>query len=202
MRRWIKPGLHVALALPLLWLAWQWGLAAQGLPHGLGVNPIEATIRSLGDWGIRVLLGALAVTPLAQLSGWKPLMALRRMVGLWAFAYVALHFAAYFGMDKLLSLQGLWADVVKRQYITLGMAGLALLIPLAVTSTGAMVRRLGARRWKRLHKLVYAIGVLAVLHHWFMVKGVQLAPIVHGLILAALLGARVLMRLRRRLAPA
>ena len=190
--RWLKPVSHVALAAPLLWIVWQWGAAILGEPHALGFNAIETTIRFLGDTAIRVLLVALAVTPVSWALGWKPMMQIRRLTGLWAFAYTLLHFFAYFGMEQIFSIGLLWEDVLKRKYITLGMTAIVLLIPLAVTSTNKMVRRVGAKRWQTLHKSVYIIGVLAVFHHWFMVKGVQLAPIMHGLILFILLLMRVL----------
>lgn len=205
IQRRLKIAAHVLLSLPLLWIMGQWGAALMGAPHSLGVNVIETTIRFLGDWAIRALLVALAVSPVAWLSGWKPLMAIRRLTGLWAFAYTLLHFFSYFGMEQIFSLGLLWQDVLKRKYITFGMTALALLIPLAVTSTNGWVRRLGGRRWQLLHRSVYVIGGLAVLHHWFMVKGIQLTPIIHGVILIALLGVRFARwagRRRKRLALA
>ena len=144
--RWLKPVSHVALAAPLLWIVWQWGAAILGEPHALGFNAIETTIRFLGDTAIRVLLVALAVTPVSWALGWKPMMQIRRLTGLWAFAYTLLHFFAYFGMEQIFSIGLLWEDVLKRKYITLGMTAIVLLIPLAVTSTNKMVRRVGAKR--------------------------------------------------------
>lgn len=190
--RWLKPVSHLALALPLAWLIWQWVAAILAMPNALGFNAIETTIRFLGDTAIRVLLVALAVSPLSWAFGWKQLMQIRRLTGLWAFAYTILHFFAYFGMEQFFSLGLLWQDVLKRKYITLGMIAIVLLIPLAVTSTNKMVRRVGAKRWQYLHRSVYVIGVLAVFHHWFMVKGIQLAPIVHGAILLVLLSMRLM----------
>lgn len=189
--RWAKPLAHVALALPLAWLLVQWGLILAGETRVLGANPVEATIRFLGDWAIRVLLLALAVSPAARLFQLAGLMALRRPIGLWAFAYACLHLASYLGMDLLLDWHAFWQDLVKRTYISLGMAALALLLPLALTSSQAMIKRLGARRWRRLHRLVYPAAMLAVLHHGLMVKGVQAAPFIHGGILALLLGYRL-----------
>jgi len=188
---WLKPLAHAALALPLVWLLVHWGLILAGDTRALGANPIEATTRFLGDTAIRALLAALAVRPAARLLHAPWLMRARRLVGLWAFAYVCLHLTSYLGMDLLFDWAALWRDILKRNYITLGMTAFALLVPLALTSTNAMIKRLGARNWQRLHRLVYAAGVLAVLHHWFMVKGVQAAPIVHGLVLAALLAWRL-----------
>lgn len=199
--KWLKPVAHLLLALPLIWLLWQWVAAILGMPHGLGVNAIETTIRFLGDTAIRVLLVALAVSPLSWAFGWKQLMQIRRLTGLWAFAYVIIHLMAYFGMDQLFNFGLLWEDVLKRKYITLGMIAVVMLIPLAITSTNKMVRRVGAKRWQYLHRSVYIIGILAVFHHWFMVKGIQLAPIVHGFILLILLSMRVMrwgLKQRRR----
>lgn len=196
---WLKPVAHILLAVPLVWMLWGWALLILAADDSvLGINPVEHTIRFLGDYAIRILLAALAVTPLTRITKWKPLMRIRRLVGLWAFAYVILHLLTYFGMDRLFSLTALWEDVLKRQYITVGMAALLLMIPLAVTSTNAMVRRLGARRWQKLHRTVYVIGVLAVVHHVMMVKGNQIMPWVHGTILALLLGYRAVDALRRR----
>lgn len=188
--RLAKPLAHVALALPLAWLLVQWGLIVAGETRVLGANPVEATIRFLGDWTIRILLLTLAVSPAARLLKQASLMALRRPVGLWAFAYACLHLASYLGMDLLLDWQAFWQDLDKRTYIGFGMAALVLLVPLAVTSSRAMIKRLGARRWQRLHRLVYPAALLAVLHHGLMVKGLQAAPFIHGSLLALLLGYR------------
>lgn len=209
LARWLKPLAFLLLAIPLLWILWKWAMLAAGDYQALGANPINTTIRFLGDTAIRVLLAALAVTPAAKITGWKPLMRVRRMVGLWAFAYVILHATAYLGMDLLFSLSALWEDILKRRYITVGMLALLLMVPLAVTSTNKMVKRLGGRRWQRLHRVVYAVGALAVLHHFMMVKGNQQGPWLHLAILAVLLGYRMAAaggrryrRQRRAAAPA
>ncbi|MBL4595525.1 MAG: sulfoxide reductase heme-binding subunit YedZ [Robiginitomaculum sp.] len=189
--RWGKPLVFVALALPLLWLLWQWGLLFVGKPGALGANPIEATNRFLGDTALRVLLLTLAVTPFRDITGWIKITKLRRMIGLFTFFYVALHLTSYFGMDLWFSLSALLKDIAKRTYITLGMIAFGLLIPLALTSTNGMIRRLGPKRWRRLHMLVYPIAMLGVLHHFLMIKGNQPAPWVHFAILAVLLGWRI-----------
>jgi sulfoxide reductase heme-binding subunit YedZ len=173
----------VSLA-PLGWLVWQ------ALFGYLGVNPIETVNRFLGDWALRFVLIALAVTPLRKLTGWAPLARLRRMLGLFAFFYVCLHLSSYIGLDLFFDWQALGRDIVKRRYITLGMAAFVLLVPLAVTSTDAMVRRLGGRRWRLLHKLVFPIAILGVVHYWLMVKADIRQPLLHAAILAALLGFR------------
>ncbi|GAB4136722.1 MAG: sulfoxide reductase heme-binding subunit YedZ [Sphingomonadales bacterium] len=190
-RRLAKPLAHAALALPLMWLLAHWGLILTGETRVLGANPVEATVRFLGDWAIRVLLLALAVSPAAHMFKRAGLMALRRMVGLWAFAYVSLHLLGYLGMDLLFDWAALWRDLLKRSYIALGMMAFVLLTPLAATSTNTMIKRLGARRWRRLHRLVYPAALLAVLHHGLMVKGVQPGPFIHGGVLALLLGYRL-----------
>jgi sulfoxide reductase heme-binding subunit YedZ len=196
--RLLKPAVLVALSLPLLYLLWQWYLLFTAQPGALGANPIEATNRFLGDTALRVLLITLAVTPLGDLTKWVVLTRLRRMIGLFAFFYVSLHLTSYFGMDLLFSLKALLKDIAKRTYITLGMSAFVLLIPLALTSNNWMIRKLGPKRWANLHKLVYVIAALGVLHHFFMVKGNQPEPWVHFSILVLLLTWRVGKWLSRR----
>lgn len=191
IRRVLKPLVFVASLGPLAWLAW---LAFTG---GLGANPIVAMIRFLGDWALRFLLIALAVTPLRELTGIGAIGRFRRMLGLFAFFYVILHFSTYIGLDQFFDWGAIWADIVKRTYITLGMAAVLILTALAVTSPKAMVKRLGGRNWQRLHRFVYAAGVLGVIHYYMMIKADVRLPIVHGAILAVLLGWRVVARLRK-----
>ena len=187
--RWIaKPAIFALSLGPLAWLMWQ---AAAG---GLGANPIEATNRFLGDWGLRFLLIALAVSPVSQLGGWPVVMRFRRMLGLFAFFYVSLHLTSYVALDQFFYWPEIWADIVKRTYITVGMAAFVMLVPLAVTSTSGMIKRLGARRWKRLHMLVYPATILGVFHFFMMVKADTREPLIYAAILAVLLGYRVAMR--------
>jgi sulfoxide reductase heme-binding subunit YedZ len=190
-RVWLKPLTFWALAAPGLYIGYQWIALYARWPSTLGFDPIQNTHHFLGETAIRVLLVALAVTPFRDITGWAPTMRVRRRIGLFAFAYALLHMLAYFGLDLRFSLPKLWDDVVERTYITFGMSALALLIPLAITSHDAMIKRLGALNWRRLHWLVYPIGMLAVTHHYFAEKGNQLGPWVHGGILVALLGWRV-----------
>lgn len=190
-RMWVKPIAFWVLIAPLAWLVWQWTALLSGWPHALGFNPIEATHRFLGDTAIRVLLATLALSPLRDWTGWSGWILVRRRAGLFAFGYAALHVVAYLGFDLLFSLPALWEDVVRRRYITAGMAAFALMAPLAATSHNAAIRRLGARAWRRLHMLVHPIAALAVLHHFWMVKGDQVAPLVHGAILAVLFAHRL-----------
>lgn len=207
-RHWLKPLAFWLLALPGLWLGWQWYLLLSGGDHALGFNPIETTHRFLGDTAIRILLVSLAVTPVRDITSWLPIMKIRRRIGLAAFWYALLHILAYLVLDKYFAagmsvsgmFAGLWEDVVERIYITLGMAAFLLLLPLAATSFNISVRLLGAQLWQKLHYAVYAVAVLAVLHHSFMVKGNQLGPWVHGVTLAVLLGWRINAWRRRRLA--
>lgn len=192
----LKPAVFILSLLPLAWLAWQ---AVFGY---LGVNPVETVNRFLGDWALRFLLIALAVTPVRKVTGWPQVGRLRRMLGLYAFFYASLHLASYVGLDLFFDWQALWNDVVKRRYITLGMTAFVLLIPLAVTSTNAMIRRLGGRRWQALHRVVYVIGVLAVAHYWMMVKADIREPAVYAAILGVLLGYRALAAWMGRRRPA
>ncbi|MDX2221245.1 MAG: protein-methionine-sulfoxide reductase heme-binding subunit MsrQ [Rhodospirillaceae bacterium] len=187
-RRWLKPAVFAAALSPLIWLI---ALAATG---GLGANPIEATTRYLGDWALRMLLIALAVTPLRLLTGLTELARLRRTLGLFAFFYVCLHALSYVGLDQFFDWPAIWADIVKRVYITIGMAATATLLPLALTSTNGMVKRLGARTWRRLHRAVYAAGVLGVLHYFFMIKAGYQEPAVYAAILLVLLAIRAAKR--------
>lgn len=191
-RSWVKP-LVFALCLIPLGL-----LVGRGLTGGLGANPIEYCNRFLGDWALRFLLIALAVTPLRQLSGWSAVGRWRRMLGLFAFFYVLLHLTSYVALDQFFDWTAIGREIAKRRYITLGMAAVLLLIPLGLTSADSMIRRLGGRRWRALHRLVYVIAPLGVAHHWMMVKKDIAEPALHAAILAALLGWRVAAWLRLR----
>ena len=163
----------------------------------LGANPIEAVTRGLGDWALRLLLITLAVTPLRRFTGGNWLLRLRRMLGLFAFFYATLHMLTYVWLDQFFAWDFILKDIVKRPFITVGFICFVLLIPLAATSTNAMMKRLG-RNWSRLHKAVYAIGILAVLHFWWMVKLDVREPALYAGILAVLLGLRVFWALRQR----
>lgn len=191
-QKWVKPLIFALCLVPLGLLAWR------GVSGGLGANPIEAINRFLGDWALRFLLIALAVTPLREITGWNALARWRRMLGLFAFAYVVLHFSSFVGLDHFFDWGTIGREIVKRRYITLGMLAVLLLIPLAITSTDAMVRRLGGRRWRALHRLVYVIAPLGVVHHWMMVKKDITEPALHAAILALLLGWRLAAWLRVR----
>ncbi|MFO1434769.1 MAG: protein-methionine-sulfoxide reductase heme-binding subunit MsrQ [Candidatus Competibacteraceae bacterium] len=159
--------------------------------RGLGANPVETLTHHTGTWGLRFLLLTLAVTPLRRLSGWNWLLRYRRMLGLFAFFYALLHFATYLVFDQFFDPAAIARDVLKRPYITIGFLAFVLLIPLAVTSTNKMIRRLGARRWQHLHRLVYPIGLLVILHYFWLVKADLSRPLLYGAVLALLLGYRI-----------
>ena len=198
LRRYGKPMMFVLMLLPAAWLVWNWWLAFGNQPNGLGFNPQEESNRFTGDWTLRFLLLSLSITPLSKLIGSPKPLLFRRMIGLFAFFYVTLHITSYVWLDMLFDWVELWADVLKRIYITVGFTAFLMLIPLAVTSTSGWVKRLGAKRWQRLHKLVYAIGLLGVIHFIMMRKGFQLEPLIYALILASLLAFRVHMHWKKR----
>jgi sulfoxide reductase heme-binding subunit YedZ len=190
--RAVWPVLFALGLLPLAWLAWR------GVSDGLGANPIEAINRYLGDWALRFLLIALAVTPVSKLTGWTWLMRRRRMLGLFAFAYATLHLSSYVGLDQFFDFAAIGTDILKRNYITVGMVCYAILLALAMTSPKAMVKRMGAKRWKALHRLAYVAGIGAVFHYTMMIKADLREPLIYAGILAVLLGYRGVARIRRR----
>ncbi len=191
--RWVaKPVLFVLCSVPLAWLVWD------GVTNNLGANPVETVRRYTGDWTLRFLLIALTVTPLRRLTGWHVVVRLRRMLGLFAFFYACLHFVSYIWLDQFFMWDAIIEDILDRPYITVGVASFLLLIPLAVTSTNGMVRRLGGRRWQRLHQLVYVIAVLGVIHFLWLVKSDISEPVIYGAILALVLGFRLFWHLRGR----
>lgn len=192
MRWLLKPLLFALCLLPLA------GLASGWLHGSLGANPIEATTRTLGDWALRLLLCTLAVSPVRQLTGWNAFMRVRRMLGLFAFFYAALHVASYVVLDQFFAWSAILADIVKRRYITVGMAAFLLLVPLAITSTKGWVKRLGAATWRNLHRLVYPAAALSVLHYFWMVKADVREPLTYAAVLAALLAWRLIAALRQR----
>ncbi|QHQ28437.1 protein-methionine-sulfoxide reductase heme-binding subunit MsrQ [Xanthomonas albilineans] len=180
---------HGLTMLPIAWLGWQFWQVWQTGNDALGADPVAAVEHRTGIWALRLLLLTLAITPLRQLTGQAVLLRFRRMLGLYAFFYACVHVVAYLGLD----LRGYWAqifeEIVKRPYITVGFLAWLLLIPLAITSTQGWMRRL-KRNWGKLHKAIYAIGVLAVLHFWWLVKSDIREPLLYAAILASLLGWR------------
>jgi len=183
MPKYAKPLVFLICLLPLAMLAWD------GFHDALGANPIEKITHRTGDWSLRFLLITLSVTPLRLLFGWKQLIRFRRMLGLFAFFYVSLHFSIYIVFDHFFDVNEIAKDIVKRPYVTVGFTAFLLLIPLAITSTNKMMKRLG-NRWKQLHQLVYVIAVLGVLHYLWLVKADILQPVIHAVVLLILLGIR------------
>ncbi len=184
-RRAVKPAVFLLCLLPLLILC------VRGFGNRLGANPIEAITHFTGDWTLRFLLITLAITPARRLLQWPDLIRFRRMLGLWAFFYGTLHLMTWMWLDKFFDPADMWADVVKRRFITMGMTGFVLMIPLAITSTRGWIRRLG-KRWQKLHRLVYLSAAAGVIHYWWLVKSDIRLPLLYGAILALLLATRVL----------
>ena len=183
---WLKGALFVLALVPLARMAYL-------TVTGQLVDPLEFITRGTGDWTLYFLCFTLAVTPLRKLSGWNWLIKLRRMLGLYTFFYGLLHFMTFLWFDHFFDLQEMWKDVLKRPFITVGFTAFVLLIPLAATSTNGMIKRLGGKRWQWLHRLVYVIAPLAILHFWWMKAGKHnfAQPILFGVILGSLLLARV-----------
>jgi methionine sulfoxide reductase heme-binding subunit len=166
-----------------------------GLTDDLTANPIEYITRFTGSWALIILLASLSITPLRKITGWNDLIKLRRMLGLFAFSYAVLHFATYMVLDLFFDFAAIAKDIFKRPYITVGFTAFALLIPLAVTSTSGMIRRLG-KRWQQLHRLVYVTAIAAVIHFYWLVKADIRRPVMYGSVLALLLGYRLLSKWR------
>lgn len=181
--RWVKPLLFVLCLLPLARMVW---LVLQAVP----VNPVEFITRSTGTWALVGLCLSLAISPLRRITGYGALLRVRRMVGLFAFFYAALHLLTYLWLDQFFDWAAILRDVLKRPFVTLGFAAFLLLLPLAVTSTDGWMRRL-RRNWGRLHRLVYPAAVLAVLHYLWLVKRDLTEPLLYAAVLAVLLGVRI-----------
>ncbi len=184
--RAIKFALFAACLVPFAQLAFR------AASDRLGANPIEAITHSTGWWTLTLLLTTLAVTPLRRLLAWNWLIKLRRMLGLYAFFYGVLHFLTYVWLDQFFDLASMLKDVAKRPFITIGFATFLMLLPLAATSNAAMVRRMGAKNWLRLHRLAYAAGVAGVIHFWWLVKRDISEPALYAAVLTLLLGLRLL----------
>jgi methionine sulfoxide reductase heme-binding subunit len=197
----------VFVAKPLVFLAAlaPAALLAQGALQGtLGANPLEAITHRTGDWTLRFLLLTLAITPLRTATRWNWLVRFRRMLGLFAFFYATLHLLTYLWFDKFFAWREILADIPKRPFITVGVTAFVLLVPLALTSTTGMIRRLGGRRWQALHRLIYVAATCGVVHYWWLVKADVSLPRLYGAILVGLFGARAWVswsRRRARFAP-
>jgi len=191
LKRFVKPVLFVAALAPTAWLTW--GL----LEADLGANPAETIQLQTGRWAFRFLLLTLAVTPLRRLTGWNVVVQYRRMLGLFAFYYASLHFASYIVLDQYFDWRAMLADIGKRPFITVGFSAFALMVPLALTSTKASIRRLG-RKWQTLHRLIYVSAVCAAIHFLWKVKVAAGDAVLYAAIVLALLGFRTIFWLRQR----
>lgn len=187
----VKATLFVVCLMPLGLLIWR------GFTGGVTANPIEFITHTLGWWTLAFLLVTLSVTPLRRLLDMPWLLRLRRMLGLYAFFYASLHFLTWLVIDQFFDWQDIVKDIIKRPYITVGFTAFVLLLPLAATSTNAMVRRLGAARWQLLHRLVYVIATLGVVHFWWLVKKDIREPAVFAIVLTILLGVRLIYAKRK-----
>ena len=190
----LKAAVFLLCLVPLFWLVWQ------GFYGGLGANPIQALERRLGVWALRFLLIALAVTPVRQMTGWSALARLRRMLGLWAFAYALLHFTCYLWLVNGFSIVSVLHDTSRHPFVLAGLVALSMMVPLAATSRNAVIRRMGAKRWRALHRLVYLVAPVAVFHAWWgqLAKNHTGQPKLYAAILCVLLGWRAWRWLRAR----
>ena len=199
--KWTKAFVFALCCVPfavLLWDAFHNGFA--GFPDNMdfGANPIEFITHRTGDWTIRFIVITLAITPLRQLLRQPQLIRFRRMLGLFAFFYACLHFATWIGLDKFFDWSEMWKDVLKRRFITVGFAAFVLLIPLALTSTAGMIRRLGGKRWRALHRLIYASAILGVIHYYWLVKSDHRKPLLYAALMAVLLAWRLAVWIKDR----
>ena len=182
---WIKGAVFLAALVPLAVIG---GAIAS---DDLGANPVEALIHHFGEWALRLMLATLAVTPVRRITGWNQAVRLRRMLGLFAFFYAVLHFAVYLVLDRSLLVEEILDDLTGRPYVIAGFAAFVLLVPLAATSTNAMIRRLGGRRWRQLHRIVYAAAAGGVVHFWWLVKADVREPLIYAALLVLLLVLRL-----------
>lgn len=169
-------------------------LGLDALRDRLGANPIEFFLRATGVLTLLFILVTLAVSPLRKVTGWNSLIKYRRMLGLFAFFYGLLHLITYSIFDKSLDLGVIVEDVIQRPFIAIGMAAFLMLLPLAITSTNGWIKRLGGKRWALLHMLIYPIAILGVIHFWMIVKSDVFYPAAFGIVLAGLLGYRIVTR--------
>jgi sulfoxide reductase heme-binding subunit YedZ len=183
--KWTKAALFLICLVPFASLLWR------AFHSGLGPNPVEFVQHATGDWTLRFLVFTLSITPLRKFLNLPDLIRFRRMLGLFAFFYVCLHFLTYIGPDQSFNLGGMWKDVQKRRFITVGFTAFVLLIPLALTSTAGWVRRLGGRRWQLLHRAIYFSAVCGVIHYYWLVKSDVRKPLFYAALVAILLAWRL-----------
>jgi len=194
--KWAKVIVFSLSSVPLLGLVWR------GFHNSLTANPVEFLQHKTGDWTLRFLIFTLCITPFRKMLNLPELIRFRRMLGLFAFFYVCLHFLTYLGPDQSFNFAGMLKDVVKRPFITVGFTAFVLLIPLAITSTAAWVRRLGGKRWQALHRSIYLCAILGVIHYYWLVKSDVRKPLFYGFLVGILLLWRITEWLTRRRAAA
>jgi methionine sulfoxide reductase heme-binding subunit len=190
--RWIKPPVFLLCLAPAATLVWK------GFHDELSANPTEFIRNSLGTWTLVFLCITLAITPSRRLLGQNWLIRFRRMLGLFAFFYASLHLITYFIFDTGLDFSAVVQDIYKRPFITVGFTAFVLLVPLAVTSTSGMIRRLGGKRWQMLHRLIYASVIAGVIHYYWLVKSDETVPLRFAAVVAVLLGYRVVIYMMQR----
>ena len=179
--KWTKVVLFLLCLVPLGALVWR------GFHNGLGANPVEFIQLTTGDWTLRFIVFTLCITPFRKLLNLSELIRFRRMLGLFAFFYVCLHFLTYLGPDQSFDLAAMWKDVAKRPFVTVGFLGFLLLLPLALTSTAGWIRRLGGKRWQMLHRAIYVAAAAGVIHYYWKVKSDVRMPVLYGVLVAILL---------------
>ncbi len=172
------------------------GLVVGLFTQSLGANPVETITHETGEWSLRLLLATLLITPLRQLTGKHQLIRFRRMLGVYAYFYVMLHFTTFWLLDHSLDVSAMLEDIIKKNYILVGFLALLMLTPLAITSTNSMIKRLGGSRWRKLHWLVYPAAILGVVHFWWLVKSDITEPLIYATVLALLLGYRVFKKIK------
>jgi len=181
----LKITLFIASLFPAIWLVYAL------LTDQLGANPIESITRDTGLWALRFLWLTLLITPLRWLTGWSKLITLRRMLGLYVFFYALLHMLLYLWLDQFFDINEIIKDIIKRPFITIGFFTFTALIPLVITSNNAMVKRLGGKRWKKLHRLTYFIAIASSIHFYMLVKQDKSEPLFYIALLVVLLGVRI-----------
>ena len=195
-KSWAKVPVWILSLAHLCWLGWR------AYTNDLTANPIEFITHFTGDWAIRFVVFTLAITPLRKLLKLPDLIKFRRLLGLFAFFYATLHFLTWFVLDKYFDMHEILGDFAKRRFITMGLLAFSAMIPLAITSTSGWIRRIGGKRWQKLHKLIYVTGIAAVIHYWWLVKSDIRQPLLYATLVGVLLLYRMLAStLARKAAP-
>ncbi len=182
---YLKPLVFIASLFPII------SLIIFGYRGELGANPIEHVTRSTGTWTLIFILITLSITPARKILNIPWLIKIRRMLGLFTFFYALLHFTTYIWLDQFFDFHSIYKDIIKHPYITVGFSAFLLLIPLAITSSNFMIKKMGWKKWQQLHKLIYLIAILGVIHYWWLVKKDITEPLIYAILLAILLGYRL-----------